>query len=180
MEDLTRLVAESMARHGVDVPVDHRRLEWSRWFRCESSFDLLLTPSKPGIFALAEELLAPGEMPVVGGKRMLAIFEVNQAEDLDIAMVRRFAPGGPAAQRLAGARIFARYTVIEDAAQRHSAHAALRQWLAASAEAASGIVNESNDQFMPVAVSPAASQTTSDEGLEKQAVSVPTALPAGF
>lgn len=180
MEDLTRLVAESMARHGVDVPVDHRRLEWSRWFRCESSFDLLLIPSKPGIFALSEELLAPGEMPVVGGKRMLAIFQVNEAEDLDIAMVRLFAPGSPSAQRLAGARIFARYTVIEDAAQRHSAHAALQRWLAAFAETASGIVNERNDQLLPVAVSAAGSQTISRDGTEEPGTPVPTSLPAGF
>ena len=41
MEGLTRLVEESMARHGFEPPVDHRRLQWSRWFRCETSFDLV-------------------------------------------------------------------------------------------------------------------------------------------
>src|SRR5215470_17280228 len=56
MEGLTRLVFESLARHGFDRPVDYRRLEWSRWFRCESPHSLLLVPSRPGVFALAEEI----------------------------------------------------------------------------------------------------------------------------
>jgi len=57
MEILTRLVSESLARHGFDRPVDYRRLQWSRWFRCESPHSLLLVPSKPGVFALAEEVV---------------------------------------------------------------------------------------------------------------------------
>jgi hypothetical protein len=57
MEGLNRLVAESLARHGFDRPVDYRRLHWSRWFRCESHHSLLFVPSKPGIFALAEEVM---------------------------------------------------------------------------------------------------------------------------
>src|SRR5580700_9857943 len=57
MEALTRLVADSLARHGFDRPVDPRRLQWSRWFRCDSPHSLLVVPSKPGIFALAEEIM---------------------------------------------------------------------------------------------------------------------------
>jgi len=57
MEGLTRLVAESLARHGFDRPLDYRRLHWSRWFRCESHHSLLLVPSKPGVFAIAEEIM---------------------------------------------------------------------------------------------------------------------------
>jgi len=56
MEGLTRLVSESLARHGFDRPLDYRRLHWSRWFRCESHHSLLFVPSKPGVFALAEEI----------------------------------------------------------------------------------------------------------------------------
>ena len=56
METLTRLVSESLARHGFDRPVDYRRLQWSRWFRCESHRSLLHVPSKPGVFALAEDV----------------------------------------------------------------------------------------------------------------------------
>lgn len=57
MEALTRLVTESLARHGFDRPVDYRRLQWSHWFRCESHHSLLIVPSKPGVFALAEEVM---------------------------------------------------------------------------------------------------------------------------
>jgi len=46
-----------MARHGFDRPLDYRRLRWSRWFRCESHHSLLFVPSKPGVFALAEEIM---------------------------------------------------------------------------------------------------------------------------
>src|ERR1700733_4934751 len=60
MEALTRLVADSLARHGFDRPVDPRRLQWSRWFRCDSPHSLLIVPSKPGIFALAEEIMDLG------------------------------------------------------------------------------------------------------------------------
>jgi hypothetical protein len=60
METLTRLVSESLARHGFDRPVDYRRLQWSRWFRCESHHSLLVVPSKPGVFALAEEVMSLG------------------------------------------------------------------------------------------------------------------------
>jgi hypothetical protein len=58
METLTRLVTDSLARHGFDRPIDPRRLQWSRWFRCDSSHSLLVVPSKPGIFAIAEEVAA--------------------------------------------------------------------------------------------------------------------------
>ena len=57
MEGLTRLVTESLARHGFDRPLDYRRLHWSRWFRCDSPHSLLFVPSKPGVFAVAEEVL---------------------------------------------------------------------------------------------------------------------------
>ncbi len=57
MEALTRLVTDSLARHGFDRPIDPHRLQWSRWFRCDSPHSLLVVPSKPGIFAIAEEIL---------------------------------------------------------------------------------------------------------------------------
>jgi hypothetical protein len=60
MEAITRLVADSLARHGFDRPVDPRRLQWSRWFRCDSPHSLLTVPSKPGIFALSEEIMDLG------------------------------------------------------------------------------------------------------------------------
>jgi hypothetical protein len=64
MEGLTRIVSESLARHGFDRPLDYRRLSWSRWFRCESHHSLLFVPSKPGVFALAEEITDLGSANV--------------------------------------------------------------------------------------------------------------------
>lgn len=135
MEGLERMVSESFARHGIDPAFDYRRVEWSRWFRCADSFSLVLMSSKPGVFALGEEIVAPA----TGGKRMLALFQISETDDLGMALGRLFLPGNPERERLATGRCFARYAVIEDAAQRHAAHADLQQWLSSSSETASGI-----------------------------------------
>jgi hypothetical protein len=135
MEGLAQLVNDSLARNGVETTLDHRRLEWSRWFRCESSFSVLLVPGKPGIFALGEEVISPGEISATGGKRMLALFQISPAEDLGLTMGRMFLPGSAVRERLEAGRCFARYTVIEDAAQRQAALAALQNWMDSSSEA---------------------------------------------
>lgn len=183
MEDLTRLVAQSMARHGVHVSVDHRRLHWSRWERCESGFDLSSVPSKPGLLALAEELISPGEMPFAGGKRLLAIFQIRETTDLGIAMVRFFAPATPLSARLAKGHVFVRYTVIEEEAQRHSAHVALERWLTAAAETASGIMSEPDARPSIPALAPSAgevAQTARGIVSFESEVACPAPLPAGF
>ncbi len=145
MEELSRLVSDSLARNGVNTTLDHQRLEWSRWFRCESSFGVLLAPSKPGIFALGEEMISPAER----SKRMLALFQVSETDDLGITLGRLFLPGGPLLERLAAGRCFARYTVMEDAAERTAAYQVLRRWMEQSAEAASGIGDSSLSRFSP-------------------------------
>jgi len=134
MEGLTRLVAESLARHGFDRPVDYRRLHWSRWFHCESPHSLLCVPSKPGVFALAEEVIAP-----VQGKRMLAVVQFGEDEDMAFVLDRMFALQNPMRARLASGRCFVRFVVIEDAAHRRSIAGALNQWMISSGEKASGI-----------------------------------------
>jgi len=140
MEGLAHLVTQSLKRHNFEPAIDHRRLQWSRWFRCESSFDFLLVPSQPGLFALGEEVVAPGEM---GDKRMLALFQIAEASDLGMTLGRLFLPGNPARERFASGKCFARYVVIEDAIQRKTACDALQQWMASSAEGASGISSSS-------------------------------------
>jgi hypothetical protein len=134
MEDLVRLVADSLARHGYGVSVDHRRLEWSRWFGCESSFSLLLVPSAPGLYALSEEVVAPGEIPSTGGKRMLALFQIAETEDLCVALSRLFAPRNPHNARLSNGRCFVRFALVADPQQRQVACESLNRWLASSAE----------------------------------------------
>jgi hypothetical protein len=144
MEALTRMVADSLARHGMDRPVDPRRLQWSRWFRCDSTHSLLVVPSRPGIFALAEEVVNLGaptdhvaaEAPV---RRMLAIIQFAEDDDMAFVLDRMFTRINPMRERLASGSCFLRFVVIEDQAQRRSICSALNQWTLASAEKASGL-----------------------------------------
>jgi hypothetical protein len=171
MEALTRLVTDSLARHGFDRPVDPRRLQWSRWFRCDSPHSLLVVPSKPGIFALAEEImdLAPGNThaPVTDReghdfsraasaastdaasaaevkpvRRMLAVLQFSEDDDMAFTLDRMFTRINPMRARLASGRCFVRYVVIEDQVQRRSICSALNQWMLSSAEKASGLPAE--------------------------------------
>jgi hypothetical protein len=158
MESLTRLVAESLARHGFDRPVDHRHLQWSRWFRCESTQSLLAVPSKPGIFALAEEngqgcghreghdftravqtsphaaLGAQARSP----RRTVAVLQFCQATDMAFVLDRMLSPANPMRARLMSGRCFARFAVVEDSAERNSICNALNQWMTLSAAQSTG------------------------------------------
>jgi hypothetical protein len=145
MEGLAHLVAESLVRHGFEPAFDHRRLQWSNWFRCQDSFNLVLAPCKPGLFALGEEVIAPGEIAVGEGKRMLALFQISEADDIGMALGRLFLSGSPARERFASGRCFARHVVIEDANQRRTALTALQRWMASSAEAVSGVPQATSD-----------------------------------
>ena len=142
MEEIARLVDDSMARHGFGISVDHRRLRWSRWFRCESSFSLLMVPSAGGIYTLAEEMVAPGETPVTGGKRILAVFHVAETEDLCFMLSRHLSPRSPLRERLSSGRCFVRFAIVNDAIYRQAVCKTLTQWLASSAEAATGLVRD--------------------------------------
>jgi hypothetical protein len=145
MDGLAHLVAESLVRHGFEPSFDHRRLQWSNWFRCQDSFSLVLAPCKPGLFALGEEVIAPGELAVGEGKRMLALFQISEADDVGMALGRLFLSGNPARERFASGRCFARYVVIEDANQRRTALTALERWMASSSEAATGVQQAISD-----------------------------------
>ena len=96
MEVLERMVSESFARYGVEPAFDYRRVQWSRWFRCADSLSVALVSSKPGVFALGEEIVAPAS----GGKRMLALFQISETDDLGMALGRLFLPGSPQRERL--------------------------------------------------------------------------------
>jgi hypothetical protein len=210
MEGLARLVTESLARHGFETTLDPRRLQWSKWFRCEDSFGLLLVPGKAGLLALAEEMITPGEVAALcgaseprsrhpersegsgftTGKRMLALYQISQADDLGMSLGRLFLPGSPERERFASGRCFARYAVIEDAVQRQSAHTALLQWLASVAETASGVgAGESlleqgeaaEQEHAPQGrqISSQSGPTTQSSNRESEIAS-PAPLPGGF
>src|SRR6266496_3700472 len=137
METLTRLVSESLARHGFDRPLDYRRLQWSRWFRCQSHHSLLSVPSKPGVFAVAEEVLdfsnahmattphvgtaAPG-CPVPEGRhsRMLAVIKFFEDDDMAFVLDRMLSHQNPMRARLSSGRYFIRFVVMEDPSQRRT------------------------------------------------------------
>jgi len=140
-------------------------LSWSRWTRCESSFGLLLVPPRPGIFAVAEEVLAPGESAATGGKRLLAVLQFADADDLSRALSRLFTPASTLYDRVAAGRCFVRYAVVEDADHRRAAAIALQDWLAASAEVAAGS---------------AATATSAPQASEANNDIQPPPLPAGF
>jgi hypothetical protein len=178
MEGLAHLVTESLARHNFEPSFDHRRIAWSKWFRCESNFSVLLAPSQPGIFALGEELIAPGEIAAAGSKRMLALFQISETGDLGMALGHLFLPGSPVRDRLANGRCFARYAVIEDAKQRHAAYAALEQWAGSSSDIASGISSNLNLQSAPF--SGGISQHLEVQSEPKAQIEAPTPLPSGF
>lgn len=153
MEALTRLVSESLARYGLDRPVDYRRLQWSRWFRCESPHSLLLVPSKPGVFAIAEEIMDLGTGTLGGPagqgsagsgsppepRRMLAVLQFGEDDDMAFVLDRMLSRENSMRARLLSGRCFVRFVVIEDEAQRRSICNALNQWMISSGEKASGI-----------------------------------------
>lgn len=111
-------------------------MNWSRWFRCESSFGLLLVPSQPGIYALAEEIVQPAG-PYA--RRMLAVFEVDETEDLARALNRLFTRTSPWRERLAEGRCYLRYAVASDSEERRGAAMALKNWLHSQREVAGQI-----------------------------------------
>jgi len=156
MEGIGRIVSESLARHGFDRPLDYRRLHWSRWFRCESHHSLLVVPSKPGVFALAEEIVdlveerrfsaassglqTTAALAAEGNsrhKRMLAVTQFSAADDMAYVLDRMLSSQNPMRARLLSGRYFVRFVIIEDEAQRNSICNALSQWIAG--EKASGI-----------------------------------------
>ncbi len=203
METLTRLVTDSLARHGFDGPPDPRRLQWSRWSRCDSPHSLLVVPSKPGIFALAEEVMDLGPSdPAASGtgreghdfsravksatnlpasaaevRRMLAVLQFAEDDDMAFVLDRMFTQVNPLRSRLASGRCFLRFVVIEDQAQRRSICSALNQWLISSAEKASGIAGFSSSLELSTDAFAAASNL--DNGAGKN-LHCPQSIPSGF
>jgi hypothetical protein len=131
-------------------------MNWSRWFHCESSFGLLLVPSQPGVFALAEEVVQAAEPQA---RRMLAVFEVAEADDLSRAMSRLFAAGSPWREKMAQVKVYVRYAIAPGIADRRTAAMALKNWLSAQREVASQIFEKPT---VPAEQKPMAAEKPSD------------------
>jgi hypothetical protein len=150
-------------------------MNWSRWFRCESSFGLLLVPSQPGIYALAEEIVQPAG-PY--SRRMLAVFEVDETEDLARALNRLFTPVSPWRERLAEGRCYLRYAVADNKEERRGAASALKNWLQSQREIA-GIVDPATLAASTATAEPA---TVSERAVDRVSKDRQYAkvFPAGF
>jgi len=110
-------------------------LNWSRWFRCESSFGPVPAPHQPGIFALAEEVAPAG----VSSHRLLAVFEIGEGSDISLAISRLFASSGDWRKRLEESACYLRYAVVPIEKERQAATLALRKWLTTQFDSATQI-----------------------------------------
>jgi hypothetical protein len=130
-------------------------MNWARWFGCESCFGLLLVHSQPGVCALAEEVV---QSVGAQSRRMLAVFEVAEADDLSRALSRLFAAGSQWREKMAEAKVYVRYAIAPSIADRRTAAAALKNWLSAQREVASQIFEQKPvvAEQKPVATEPKA------------------------
>jgi len=140
MEDIAHMVSASLARHGFVPRVDHRRLQWSKWSRCESSLSSMPVPSKPGLFALAEETIV-GRHDTITETRTLTVFQISEADDVGMALGRLFLPNAAERDRLTTKPCYMRFAVIEDASQRRASYRSLQQWMTSPPELTTEISN---------------------------------------
>ena len=164
--------------HAAD-PYLQAPLSWSRWSRCQSSFSLALTPHMPGVFALAEEIVAADDSGPDARKRMLALLQVSATDDLAQALDRLFLASSPLRARLESGRCFIRYAVVPDRGQREAVYVALLHWLASSTEVASAVTQTALAERS--AAEPCAdTQAQSADGNAGDVPGPPPPLPAGF
>jgi hypothetical protein len=147
-------------------------MNWSRWFRCESSFGLLLVPKQPGIYALADEIIQPADSP---SRRMLAVFEVEETDDLARSLSRLFAAGSPWRQRLTEGRCYLRYAVAPDVEDRRGATTALKNWLNSQRDTAAQV-------FEPVSAAETEAATEAERAVDRvsRTREYERVFPAGF
>src|SRR5436305_4816121 len=154
-------------------------LNWSKWFRCESSFGLLLVPRQAGVFSLAEEVQPSG----AHARRMLAVFEINEAEDVCRALNRLFAPASPWHSRLSDSRCYLRYAIVPDVQERKAAASALKTWLSSQVDAAAQIFEKKRVTEAVVQpggpVEATVAEQAVDKVMKKRELARP-AVPAGF
>lgn len=153
-------------------------LAWSRWSRCQSSISLALTPHLPGVFALAEEMVALDDSAPDARKRMLALLQVSATDDLARALDRLFVPSNPLRVRLESGHCFVRFAVVPDRAQREAVYIALLHWLAASSEVASGLGQPETAPEIEAAADTLSKVPAADRDI-KEGLGPPP-FPAGF
>jgi hypothetical protein len=148
-------------------------LSWSRWVRCESSFGLLLIPDLPGIFALAEEVAPPSG---IESRRMLAVFEVNEADRLVQSLSRLFVSGNRWYDRLKGSSCYLRYAVVADPERRRSAAEALKNWLSSQKDVVAQTFERPASASLPIQREAA---TVAERAVDR-VMAARSPIPAGF
>ncbi|MGH9581006.1 MAG: hypothetical protein ACRD2R_08430 [Terriglobales bacterium] len=166
------VVARAAFQPSPQSPSSAPRIQWSAWSRCESSFSLLLVPARPGVFALAQQVLGDGGS---AARPMLAVFHVAEAEDLSRATSRLFAADHPLRQRLVSARCFVRYAILPEAAQRRSVAVALEKWLSTASDSAAALA----EGWFPGAPRAAAPPDSANNHQTGKGI-LPAPLPEGF
>ncbi|MCI0348895.1 MAG: hypothetical protein L0Z53_05660, partial [Acidobacteriales bacterium] len=96
----------------------------------------------------AEEVIDSGAY----GRRMLAMFAVNESEDLARSISQLFMPSHPLCARMAQCRCFVRYAEIPDPAVREETAQALERWLLQASDRAAAMAPTS---LQPVEVAEA-------------------------
>jgi hypothetical protein len=108
-------------------------LGWTRWFRCESSFDLSLVPQAAGLFAVGRE--------EESGKS-LGILKLEETDDLFHTLNQLFSTSSPSREQLGAGHFLVRYAVVPDANHRQTTLAELRSWLADQGDTCSHAVSD--------------------------------------
>lgn len=111
------------------------RLEWSRWFRIASSFELLLVPQQGGIFAVAKDISAKSGSSAGAGDRVLAVVQFAEASNLASALCRLCSPASSGGQGFLIPPFFIRYAAAPSGQHRTSVLRSLEGWLLQQSEA---------------------------------------------
>ena len=156
MEGLVRLVAESLARHGMNLPP--ARVEWSDWKQLESSL-CLSAPSYPGLYAVAERVVEHNVAPEGLQVPRFAIFHEGHTQDLGFEMGRLCSPYSLLRDRIANRDCWVRFAAMPFSTTQDSGLAESRKLIADSHEFA--------DSRRP----------TADSQIETE---IPMPLPSGF
>src|SRR4051812_48610736 len=143
---------------------------WTKWSQYQSSFSLMLVPHRPGVFALAEEVVSPTN----ASKRMVALVSVSEADALARMISSMFHSPTDGRRRMGELKLFIRSAVVDYAVQRRAVAATLNLWIQGVVQSATGVVENFVAEPTPTKEAVLESEI---EG--KGFAGLPT-LPAGF
>jgi hypothetical protein len=112
---------------------------------------------------------------------MLAVFEVEEADNLQRALSRLFATGSEWQEKLTQARCYVRYAMAPSSADRRSAAAALKNWLNSQRDTA-GQVFEQIPRSARSIDGAAELKTKAEQAVDRvtQGMRLSKEIPAGF